>query len=243
MSKRSAQLALACARQAPGRKPEVHPRQTIDAVKALVQSGSSVYAVCNKLGLGQKSVRSIIQYNQIQYSPPEKRKCWVDGDVAYVPLTLGYTAVIDAADLPIVDGWNWTAAPNRRKDGTVLTVYASRQQILPNGKRHKLMLHRAILDPGDSLHCDHIDGDGLNNRRSNLRVATRAQNNINRRIRSTNRSGIKGVSLDRRSGKWVAQIGLNGKNFRLGKFDTKEEAADAYAKASAEMHKEFGCLG
>jgi hypothetical protein len=240
--KRAARLALAGPRHTPGRKPVEHSSETVDAVKSLVRSGLSAYAIANQLGLGRKSLSTIIKRNQIEYKTPEKRQCWVDGNVAYVPLTLGYTAVIDAEDLHIVEGWNWAAQPNRRKDGTVLSVYAARQRVLPDGRNRWLLLHRAILNPDDHLCCDHIDGDGLNNRRSNLRIVTKAQNNINRRRRVTNTSGVKGVSYDKQSGKWAANIGINGKNHWLGRFDTKELAAAAYAEASARLHKEFGRL-
>jgi hypothetical protein len=90
-----------------------------------------------------------------------------------------------------------------------------------------------------SNEIDHIDGDSLNNNRSNLRAATRAQNSQNRSKQKNNASGIKGVSLDKRRSKWLAQIQSDGTHYYLGRFDTKEDAAEAYRKAANKLHKEF----
>lgn len=87
---------------------------------------------------------------------------------------------------------------------------------------------------------DHEDTDRLNNRWINLREATRAQNQHNKRIYRNNASGVKGVTWHRRDQKWVAEIGLDNRSHHLGYFDSKEEAAAAYAKASANLHAEFG---
>lgn len=85
---------------------------------------------------------------------------------------------------------------------------------------------------------DHIDGDRANNRISNLRPATRTQNLANSRRSSANTSGFKGVSRCR--DKWRASIRKDGKSFHLGVFDTREAAADRYAKAATEKFGEFG---
>ena len=87
---------------------------------------------------------------------------------------------------------------------------------------------------------DHIDGDKLNNRWSNLREATHSENQHNRGIISTNTSGYKGVYWYRSRGKWRAQISFDRRNPKvLGYFDNIEDAAAAYAKAAREFHGEF----
>jgi hypothetical protein len=91
--------------------------------------------------------------------------------------------------------------------------------------------------PADEI--DHIDGDRSNNAISNLRLATRGQNACNIRLRSDNRSGLKGVSWDKNRGKWLAQIKANRKNFTLGRFDTPEQAHAAWATAAKRLHGEF----
>ena len=86
---------------------------------------------------------------------------------------------------------------------------------------------------------DHIDGDGLNNRRSNLRPATPSQNNANRRKSRQNTSGFKGVSYYHRTSRWRAYVGVDGKAIHLGYFDTAIDAARAYDAAALEHFGEF----
>jgi Rieske Fe-S protein len=94
-------------------------------------------------------------------------------------------------------------------------------------------------DPG-GLVIDHIDGDGLNNRRANLRLAAHAENMRNQRLRSDSTSGHKGVNWDSTRGKWVARIWLSGKCRHLGCFTSVESASEAYAAAIHESHGAFG---
>ena len=163
------------------------------------------------------------------------RPIWIVGDVAYVPLTRGYTATIDAADVPLVEAWNWCARLERN------AVYAARGAWV-NGKKRTIYMHRELVGQVGGCEVDHRDGDGLNNRRANLRHATAAQNQRNQRIRPNNTSGLKGASYHKATGKWSAQIRANGKPVYLGLFETPEAAHAAYAKASAELHGEFGRL-
>jgi len=93
-------------------------------------------------------------------------------------------------------------------------------------------------DPGNLL-IDHIDGNFHNNRFSNLRLATRRQNQCNQKIRADNTSGAKGVTWDKNRSKWLAQIQVEGKHLFLGRYKTKEEACDAYQKAAHRHHGEF----
>jgi hypothetical protein len=92
----------------------------------------------------------------------------------------------------------------------------------------------------DGMEIDHENGHQLDNRRSNLRLATRQQNQFNTKIRRTNRSGIKGVSIHEPSGKWRSSIKVGGAAVSLGYFRDKEEAAAAYAAASKKYHGQFG---
>jgi hypothetical protein len=86
---------------------------------------------------------------------------------------------------------------------------------------------------------DHRDGDASNNRWNNLRRATRSQNNANRRRPRHNTSGYKGASLCGRSGKWRATIRRNGKTIYLGRFETAQEAHEAYVKAARKLFGKF----
>lgn len=157
----------------------------------------------------------------------------IEGDIAYVPLTQGYEAVIDAQDVPLVQGYNWIAFKGRR------SIYAARTQII-GGIKHCFFMHRVILGAPKGDLADHIDGNGINNTRKNLRIASPAQNNWNARVRVDNTTGFKGVTYRKKSGRWQARIMVSGKNRCLGSFATAELAHEAYRKASAELHGEFG---
>lgn len=157
----------------------------------------------------------------------------IEGDVAYVPLTQGREAIIDAADADLVAGRNWGYRHAWR------TGYAW---------AGKVSMHRLLLAPPDGLHVDHINGDGLDNRRANLRAVTASQNCQNIGKRRTNTSGYKGVSRVANSPKWRAQIrsadkshGCNGKVY-LGVFDTPEQAFAAYCEANRRLHGQYGNL-
>ena len=86
---------------------------------------------------------------------------------------------------------------------------------------------------------DHINRDRLDNRMSNLRMATRSQNSMNKGRRSDNKSGVTGVTWHKGSQKWRAVCHMNGKQIQVGMFDSIEEAAKAYAEAAEKLHGEF----
>jgi hypothetical protein len=161
------------------------------------------------------------------------RPITIEGDAAYVALTKGYKAVIDAEDAHLVDGWNWTALVRRN------TVYAYRKDC-SGQKLRAAYMHRVIMGEPEGLQVDHRDGDGLNNCRSNLREATHAENMRNRRLGRDNTTGFKGVAWHKASGKYQAKIRLNGERKWLGLHDTPEAAHAAYRKASTRLHGEFG---
>jgi hypothetical protein len=125
--------------------------------------------------------------------------------------------------------------------------YASRRYVI-DGKPVTRLLHRIILErilgralgKGDCV--DHIDGNGLNNTRSNLRLATFAQNSRNRRTYGNNKSGYKGVSRNKANNLWVAQIAFEGVAIWLGEFTSKIEAAKQYNIAALKYHGEFAWL-
>jgi hypothetical protein len=170
----------------------------------------------------------------------EIRPIRVEGNIAYVPLTKGYSAIIDAEDAPLVCGRNWRALERFRPDGSLRTVYAQASAPRDGGPRKFVALHRVILALDGDMQGDHVDGDGLNNRRSNLRPATWAENMRNQRLSRKNTSGVKGVWWHKQRQKWAAQIAVDGHKRSLGLFVSLQEAAQRVADERAAAHGEFG---
>jgi 5-methylcytosine-specific restriction endonuclease McrA len=100
-------------------------------------------------------------------------------------------------------------------------------------------MHRFLANVPDDMEVDHWDGNGLNNRKRNLRIVTHQQNGCNRGPQANNTSGYKGVSWNKRDGKYEAWIRVNDRKIHLGYFDDILDAAKAYNEAAARLHQEF----
>lgn len=159
----------------------------------------------------------------------------IEGNDAFITLTKGYVAVIDAADIHLVNHRNWCVRINLRRDGSMGAIYA---QARVDGRL--VTMHSVIAGEIAQHEIDHRDGDGLNNRRANLRPASHGQNMCNSRTRTDNTSGFKGVCFDKRAGKWKAYIRSKGRLIDCGLHPSPQSAAEAYARASAKFHGEFG---
>ncbi len=114
--------------------------------------------------------------------------------------------------------------------------YATRTATV-NGKRADVQMHRFILG-NESEHTDHINHNGLDNRKENLRACTRSQNLGNRLIQKHS-SRFKGVSFYRPTGKWAAYIGINKKKQHLGYFQKEEDAALEYDRNAKRVFGSF----
>ena len=147
---------------------------------------------------------------------------------------------IDVQDLLSVIGWRLTLHADQRGRPYV----AARKYV--DGTREFCSLHRLImgLTFGDKRMVDHIDGDGLNNRRSNLRIATVTQNQWNRRAnKSPDRtSRFKGVGFYPNKNCWRARITIDGKPTHIGYFLKEIDAAKAYDEVASRVHGEFSLL-
>ena len=152
------------------------------------------------------------------------------GAVAIVPLTRGYEAVIDSCDIDLVGQFNW-----RVRVAKAHILYGVRY-VWPNTTQH---LHQLIIPAPPDFMVDHINGDGLDNRRANLRIASRAQNRANSRLPVSNTSGFKGAFIDSSTGRWKSVIKCGGQYRHRGCFATKEEAHEAYAQALKQYYGEF----
>lgn len=107
-------------------------------------------------------------------------------------------------------------------------------------------MHRMImgLESGDKREVDHINGDGLDNRKENLRICTKAQNAWNQGPRSGKkyRTGYKGITFDKSKNRWMALIQKNRKNYYIGSYQNPCEAALAYNKKATELFGEYAYL-
>jgi hypothetical protein len=154
-----------------------------------------------------------------------------------IRLTQGVVAVVDNNDYEWLSQWKWHA----RK--APCGWYAKRTGTLEDGKPATIQMHVAIMQPPAGLDVDHIDGNGLNNTRANLRLATRAENTHNRNRAGNNTSGYKGVHLQKGNGKrkdvWRARITVNGRRHWIGDFNSPQDAAHAYDAAARKAFGEF----
>lgn len=156
-----------------------------------------------------------------------------------IPLTQGQCAKVSPEDHEWLSQWKWSA----RWSKCTNSFYALRNsEYIPGHRRDIILMHRQILglEKGDKRHGDHVNLDTLDNRRSNLRIATRSQNFHNTGLRSTNTSGFKNVSYVRRLGKYQACIRADGRNLYLGMFKTPEEAFAVASREVQERRGEFG---
>lgn len=150
-----------------------------------------------------------------------------------IKLTQGKYAIVDADMYEQLIKYKWHAIkkPN--------TYYAATSVRVCKGKQKNIFMHRLINETPDGFVTDHVDGNGLNNCKDNLRTATTNQNMHNQKPQENRTSKYKGVAWFKQSKKWNAQIKLNGKIEKLGLFDCEESARDAYIEASKKLHGEF----
>lgn len=164
------------------------------------------------------------------YDIPAERSCRIDiGD--------GHSAIIELADKELVAPYPWR--PLRGHNGKVY-VYAQTSS-------GPVYMHRLIARTPVGRETDHINGDGLDNRRSNLRIATCSQNSANmwkprRPDGSATSSRFKGVSWDRSRSKWQSKITTDGRCKNLGRYDSEEAAARAYDAAAEAQWGAFARL-
>lgn len=154
-------------------------------------------------------------------------------DVRIIQLNGGLVAKVDECDYEMASKFKWSLL-------NVGGVLYARRTIRSGDKQKTVLLHREIMQPRNGMVVDHINGDGLDCTRENMRIVTRAQNNINKRVKRVSRTGVKGVRKHSMCNKFSAEIKPpNGKRIYLGLFETVEAAASAYKAASEIHHGEF----
>jgi len=149
-----------------------------------------------------------------------------------ITLTQSEVAYVSDEDYEKIKKHKWRIERNRN------TCYAKSQIKNANGEWKTIWMHRLIMDAPIQLQVDHIDGNGLNNTRKNLRLCASFGNNANRR-KTVGISRYKGVTKHRKSGKWMAYIKKDKKMYNLGLFEIEEDAAKVYNIRALEFWKEF----
>ena len=144
-----------------------------------------------------------------------------------IPLTQGKFALVDDEDYEALAKHKWQFNHHyARRDG-------------PRPRRLPIWMHRVITNAPPGMQVDHINGDTLDNRKSNLRICTRAQNQANRKRDRDSPSRFKGVHLRKDNQKYVAGIIVNGRRKHLGQFQSDIEAAKAYDAAAIALRGEY----
>ena len=142
--------------------------------------------------------------------------------------------MVDDGDYKVLSKHKWTA---KESGGNIF--YAVRRN--PTNGKHFYM-HKVIMGNPSGFEVDHISGDSLDNRKSNLRVCSHKQNLRNQKLSSANTSGYRGVYLRKDTRKWEAGIKVNQKRIVLGSFDNILDAARAYNNAAIKHFGEFARL-
>ena len=193
---------------------------------------------CYNRGVGVDSTGSRLIAERSDMTPHES-------DYRTIQITQGQKVIIDAELYEKYNSFKWHARWNNHTQ----SFYAMRHTSRVNGKQKTVYMHRDIrgIPPCDSRTVDHAFHNTLDNRRNiggkiNLRIATKEEQAHNKGKYRNNTSGYKGVCLQKTSGKWLANIRVNGKCIYLGIFLTREAAYAAYCEAARLYHGEFACL-
>jgi hypothetical protein len=143
-------------------------------------------------------------------------------------LTQNRFTLVDDEDFEKLNKYNWCVSSGYAVGGT-------------NRNGH-FKMHRIILGVKRGQEVDHIDGNRLNNQKSNLRIASRTQNQMNRKIQINNHSGFKGVSWCKRTKKWLVQIRVKTKTIFLGYFEERIDAANVYNETAKRFFGQYAKL-
>lgn len=145
-------------------------------------------------------------------------------------LSQGKKAIVDNKDFNYLNQWKWYYGGRG---------YAIRHSEMIKGKRDKIYMHRVIMNNPKDKEIDHIDGNRINNQKSNLRICKRMENLHNQKVPKNNKSGYKGVCYLKNYKKWISYICVNNKNIYLGRFNNKIDAIESRKKADKLYYGDF----
>jgi hypothetical protein len=150
-----------------------------------------------------------------------------------IPLTQGFETIVDDEDYDFLMQWKWHVCKSHSN-------YAMRNSTYKRGKkRHHIMMHRVIMKTRKGMETDHENGNGLDNRRANLKNVTKSINQQTRHANKKSTSIYKGVCWHKLTKKWSASIQIDNKKRHLGLFDSPIEAATAYVLNAKKLVKHF----
>ena len=208
---------------------DTHNRDAYDAQQAEEEMKEFLVKVYVPDIIHRFCVKILLFYRRARYGYSFRR----------IHLTQGQFAIVDNADFDELVRYKWFA----KKIGR--TFYAERNERIHGGVQRKqtVCMHRQVLGMPAGKVVDHINHNGLDNRRANLRIVTRAQNSWhNRKYRGDFTSQYKGVSWENGRGRWRAKIAYNRRNVFIGYFDDEVSAARAYDAKAKELFGEYAIL-
>lgn len=149
-----------------------------------------------------------------------------------IKLTQNQYTIVDDEDFEKLNQFKWYAHKIRKN-------YYAERKITLNGKKFTIRMHRQLIPCCEGKQPDHKNRNSLDNRKSNLRIATHSQNSQNRSMHKNNKSGVKGVSWDKNGNKWRALITVDKRKIQLGQFTNLQEAINIRRNAALQYFGEF----
>jgi hypothetical protein len=149
-----------------------------------------------------------------------------------IKLTQGKFALVDDEDFEWLNRWKWHLNGQGYACRTVYVIGSGRK----NQKCNRIRMHRLINNTPESFQTDHINRNRIDNRKINLRTVTDQENKFNLSLKINNTSGYRGVTWDKQTNKWMAQIAASGKNHKLGRFINIKDAIIARKKGEEKYH-------
>lgn len=188
--------------------------------------GNNIIIVVNNLGRNSQSC-GCARKDTIRKKLEKHNKYDLSGEYGKGWATnTGHEFIFDLEDYDLIKQYSWGESGNG---------YLRNQK----WNQNVLFLHRLIMDCPENMYVDHKNGNTYDNRKSNLRIVTIQQNNMNQKIRDSTKSGVKGVGFDKRINKWRARIYINGKEIFLGYYENKEDAIMARVVAEEKYFGEY----